>query len=100
MAEEFRREVRNDFQTLLLSRRNEIRHPQPELAVELVYHLVVGAMRELVPTNRQLELDGSTFSTHLIREELAGALLAYLGAPGVFPASEHVSAGDPFDIWG
>jgi AcrR family transcriptional regulator len=68
------------LRTLLLARADQLRHPDPERAVELGFMILVGALRETVlfgevwPNPRAVVDDG-------LARELARSYLAYLGAP-------------------
>jgi AcrR family transcriptional regulator len=68
------------LRALLLARRTELHHPNPERAVELGFIILVGALRETVlfgevwPHPEGVIDDG-------LPKELARAYLAYLGAP-------------------
>jgi AcrR family transcriptional regulator len=68
------------LRTLLLARRDQLRHPHPEQAVELGFMILVGALRETVlfgevwPHPEAVVDDG-------LPNELARLYLAYLGAP-------------------
>jgi AcrR family transcriptional regulator len=68
------------LRALLLARADQIRHPEPERAVELGFMIFVGALRETVLfgevwPNPQGVIDDS------LAHELARSYLAYLGAP-------------------
>ena len=65
---------------LLLSRGEEIRHPDPELAASMGFLMLLAMLRELVlfndSTASALQLDDHTIESELIR-----AYLRYLGSP-------------------
>jgi AcrR family transcriptional regulator len=63
---------------LVLSRRSEIAHPSPDLAVYLGFVMVIGTLREriLFPEGYPTHLP---VSDRLLADELAQAYLAYLG---------------------
>lgn len=88
-AARFRTAVRGDVRRLLLARRSEITHPDPAGAVDLLFAVLVGGVRELV----REELDPET-------GELSRLALSYLrprsqeAAPG--PAEDDM---DFFDVW-
>lgn len=96
LAREFHAHVLDTLRGLLLARRKEISHPDPERAVELGYRIVVGAMREL--------LDPRGDAEELERDELVGELslvwLGYLGVGGRREATEPDGTVDFFDPWG
>jgi hypothetical protein len=91
----FRSQVIGDVAEILLARRDEIAHPDPELAVRL----------GLLATAGMIEADRSADDGPLPREilvsEATNLLLRYLtvsiSAPAQVKASEEV---DFFDIWG
>jgi hypothetical protein len=91
----FRSRVIGDVAEILLARRDEIAHPDPELAVRL----------GLLATAGMIEADRSADDGPLPREilvsEATNLLLRYLtvsiSAPAQVKASEEV---DFFDIWG
>jgi AcrR family transcriptional regulator len=68
------------LRTLLLARSDQLRHPNPERAVELGFMILVGALRETLlfgevwPDPQGVVDDG-------LPKELARVYLAYLGAP-------------------
>jgi AcrR family transcriptional regulator len=99
------RRILDDLGRLLLTRGQEITHPDPQLAVRLGYRMLIGGIQELLerrrtpgaPDERRAPID-----TDLLVTELTRSYLAYLGA--LDPASggraaTPVDPGDPFDIW-
>jgi len=89
---------------LLLARREEITHPEPEAAVRFGYRMVVGAVREFLEMEDARALSRVGGSDSLMPEnlglELARAWVGYL-SPGAgsqdFPSGGEV---DFFDPWG
>lgn len=83
-ARQVNAEYINRLKVLMLPRRDQMSHPEPERAIELGYMIVVGALRETVlfgevwPHPERVVDDG-------LSAELARVYLAYLGAP--LPAS-------------
>src|SRR5262245_51000996 len=63
---------------LLLSRRSEIRHPDPELAVRLGLFMVGAACREKILFGGASHAAATEVSDHKLIAELAHALVAYL----------------------
>jgi AcrR family transcriptional regulator len=106
--EAFRAHVRKGLVDLLLSRRSEIRHEAPELAVRVALEAVVGVvdaeLQGSVPDPREADaLPGTSTSSRarLGREELViecrSLVLGYLtGDPGGGPEGRV----DFFDVWG
>lgn len=68
------------LRALLLARREQLQHPNPERAVELGFMILVGALRETVLFGEVWPSPESVVDDGLARE-LARAYLAYLGAP-------------------
>lgn len=67
------------LKALLMARREELRHPQPERAIELGFIMLLGAVRETVLFG-EVWRTSDILSDDLDRE-LARAYLCYLGAP-------------------
>lgn len=63
----------------LASHRDDIRHPQPDRAIELGFMMLLGAVRELVLFGEVWQQNGIAGDD--LDRELARAYLAYLGAP-------------------
>lgn len=96
LARDFHVHVLGSLRPLLLARRAEILHPDPERAVALGYRIVVGAMRELLdPVGDAVQPD----KDDLVRE-LSLAWLGYLGGGQRPEAAAAQGAVDFFDPWG
>jgi hypothetical protein len=76
------RHVQGKLQQLLLERRREIAHPDPQRAIAFGLLLVDGATREAILFGEAARLPGKP-SDAVLRRELCTAWLAYLGVnPG------------------
>lgn len=74
----FRHNVIARFTSLLLEFRDDIVHPDPELAAELCVQLAIGFMEQTLSAGR-LRAGGEPLPEGRIEEELERALRAYLG---------------------
>jgi AcrR family transcriptional regulator len=74
----FRRDVAARFVALAAPRRQEIRHPQPELAVELGVQLAFGLMQQAVILG-EVRAGGRVLDDADLVEEITRNFLAYLG---------------------
>jgi AcrR family transcriptional regulator len=74
---------------VLLERRPEIRHPEPEAAIELGYAAVSGAVR--------LRPEGWT--DERLKDELTRLWLAYLGRPNAGRGDDRQGGVDFFEVW-
>lgn len=104
----FRRHVRDTAQTLLLARRADVRHPDPELAVDLGLRAVTGALRDLEEARRAAahpEPDpgppgaSDPSGPERIARELARLLAAYLTSARDEDAARGRDV-DFFEVWG
>ena len=68
------------LQPLLLQRRDEIHHPEPEVAARFAFRVVLGVLKETVLFAGP-EAHGVPRSDELLSEELGRVFLAYLGVP-------------------
>lgn len=92
-GESFRRHITDDVRSLVTARRDEVGHPDPALAVDVLLRTLMGAVRELAPVRGDA----------VIVAELTRVALAYLDSPrGADDASPDPdgAAMDFFDIWG
>ena len=87
----FRKRLLNGISELLLARRDEIDHLQPELAVRLGLLAVLGVVDAEDPTS------GKALPRPVIVKEATDLLLGYLVPAGPPGSSEGVEF---FDIWG
>lgn len=74
----FRREVAARFAALAASRRDEIRHPDPELAVDLGVQLAFGLMQQDVILG-EVRAAGRALGDAELVDEITRNFLAYLG---------------------
>lgn len=90
-AARFRTTVREDVRRLLLARRTDITHPDPPGAVDLLFTVLVGGVRELLHEASEPEVD-----------ELSRLALSYLRprAEATGPAGPDRGEMDFFDVWG
>lgn len=94
----FRRHVLRGLAQLLLERRVEITHPNPEVAVRLALAALSGAVEAGDPST------GDAFERELLIREGQALLLAYLAGSAPSPAAsvteEEEGDVDFFDVWG
>jgi AcrR family transcriptional regulator len=76
----FRRDVVRRFTALMLQFREQITHPDPELAADLSVQLAIGFMEQTLASGR-LRVAGELLPEGRIEEELERALRSYLGLP-------------------
>jgi len=89
-AGRFRAVVRSDVRRLFLDRRDDVTHPDPEGAVDLLFTVLVGGVRELVREGVDPDTD-----------ELARLALSYLRPqPEASGTPEGDGDMDFFDVWG
>jgi hypothetical protein len=88
---------------LLLERRADITHPEPEDAVPFGYRVVVGAIREFLDVAEARTLasgDGAQVSDRSgLGPELARLWIGYLSPRSISPEDDE-GAVDFFDPWG
>jgi AcrR family transcriptional regulator len=78
-AVRFRDRVSNRMSQLLLQRREEFRHPDPLVAIDLAVQLAFGLMFQLVLTG-ELRAGGRVLSDAVLKRELQVNFLRYLGS--------------------
>lgn len=78
-AARFRADITRRVATLLLRRRDALRHPDPELAIDLGVQFAVALMLQLVLVG-EVRAAGRVFSDLEIQRELERNFLAYIGA--------------------
>jgi AcrR family transcriptional regulator len=88
-AAAFRERIAEDVRALLLDRRDEIAHPDPERAVDTLLRVLVGAARELREGAEEPE----------VTRELVRMALGYLVSPGTETPPDRTTV-DFFDVWG
>jgi AcrR family transcriptional regulator len=77
----FRDRVSNRIGELLLRRRDEFRHPDPLVAIDLAVQLAFGLMFQLVLTG-ELRAGGRVLSDPELKKELQVSFLRYLASDG------------------
>ena len=77
----FRASVIDRFAALVLRRRDQIAHPEPELAAELGAQMVFALMDQAVILG-ELRVGGEPLPDERVAEELERSFLAYLGITG------------------
>ena len=83
----FRRNVSERVVALLLARSDEIRHPDPELAIDLGVQLAFGIVHQLVIFG-EIRVGARRLSDRELERELTRNVLAYLDSPGPVHRSE------------
>jgi AcrR family transcriptional regulator len=76
----FRRDVSRRFCALLLTRREEISHPEPGTAIDLGVQLAFGLMHQMVAFG-DIRVGDRRLSDAELVDELTRNFLAYVGAP-------------------
>jgi AcrR family transcriptional regulator len=84
----FRRRVSDRIAALLLGRRAEIGHPDPELAIELGVQLAFGLMHQFVVFG-EVRAGGRRLSESALVEELTRSLCAHLGVRAPEPGGRR-----------
>lgn len=94
--------IRSDLVRLLQRHRGEIRHREPDFAVEFGLRLVLGGAREIMAAEGEADADASGVPERAL-EELARVFGGYLSgemergpADARPPVEEEI---DPFDVW-
>jgi AcrR family transcriptional regulator len=89
----FRREVSARFVALLHSRREDLAHPEPDVAVDLAVQLVFGLMHQMIVFG-EVRVGDRRLGEDEIAEELVRSVLGYLGwsAPTAATPSETIEA--------
>ena len=95
-ADRFHEAVLVTLRFHLTARREEMDHPDPDLAIELGYRAVVGGVREVMEQARE----GEGPDDELLGRELARCYLAYLLGEGLADRLEKEGQVDFFDTWG
>ena len=78
-GQRFRRDVSRRFCDLLLTRRDAIRHPDPELGIDLGVQLAFGLMHQMVVFG-EIRAGGRRLTDADLVDELTRNFLAYVGA--------------------
>ncbi len=92
----FHQTVLEALRTHLGKRREEMDHPNPDVAIELGYRAVVGGIREVM----EQAGEGEGPDDKLLGTELARCYLAYLLGEGLADRLEKEGEVDFFDTWG
>ncbi len=79
VGKDFRTRVIQRFALLMLRQRQQIRHPDPELAAELAAQMVFGLLDQLVWWG-ELNVASRVLSDEQTEDELVRNVIAYLGA--------------------
>lgn len=77
----FRRQVSRRILALLMTRREEIGHPDPEVAIDLCVHFAFGLMNQAVVFG-EIRAGSRRLTDRDLERELERAFLAYLGVDG------------------
>lgn len=102
VARTFHGAVMADLRRLLLWRRTEIGHPNPELAVDLGYRMLIASLKELVSLEHQLDFGAPVYGSDVLQSELSRLFVSYLVGtekPASGPVEHALDFVDPFDIW-
>ncbi len=75
----FRRQVSEQVCALMLTRRDQLHHPDPELAVDLAVQLAFGLVQQVVIFG-EIRAGGRRLSDDELVEELTKNVLSYVGA--------------------
>ena len=92
----FHQTVLEALRAHLGERRDEMDHPDPDVAIELGYRAVVGGIREVM----EQAGEGEEPDEQLLGTELARCYLAYLLGEGLGDRLEKEGEVDFFDTWG
>jgi AcrR family transcriptional regulator len=93
--ERFRGELVGSLETLLLEHSSHMDHPEPQLAVRLGLHAVLGAIE--VGLERPGDAEGRPLEREIVLHECTELLLRYLVGGSADRSSEPVEF---FDVWG
>jgi len=94
--ERFRRHLIDSLEMLLLERRAEMEHPNPELAVRLGLSAVMGVIDAGLTLHDEAGA-GADVSREELTQECTGLLLGYLAGSTGGGGTEPVEF---FDVWG
>jgi AcrR family transcriptional regulator len=74
----FRRGVSERISSLLLERRGELDHPDPEVAIEIVVQMSIGLLQQM-SLSGDLHVDGRRITDDRIVDEISRIFLTYIG---------------------
>jgi AcrR family transcriptional regulator len=74
----FRRSVSEHISSLLLDRRNELGHPDPEVAIEIVVQMAIGLLQQMALSG-DFRVDGRRLSDDRIVDEITRNFISYVG---------------------
>jgi AcrR family transcriptional regulator len=88
-AMRFRERVVRGFRSLLLARRDEMRHPDPELAMDLALEGAFAFMQSRILSGGRPLVAGPLIDDTRLERELVRQFLAYVGIDAGNPARPH-----------
>jgi AcrR family transcriptional regulator len=74
----FRRSVSERVSSLLLDRRDELDHPDPEVAIEVVVQMAIGLLQQMALSG-DFRVDGRRLGDDRIVDEITRIFIAYVG---------------------
>jgi AcrR family transcriptional regulator len=74
----FRRSVSEHISSLLLDRRDELGHPDPEVAIEIVVQMAIGLLQQMALSG-DFRVDGRRLSDDRIVDEITRNFISYVG---------------------
>ena len=74
----FRRSVSEHISSLLLDRREELDHPEPEVAIEIVVQMAIGLLQQMALSG-DFRVDGRRLGDDRIVDEIARIFITYVG---------------------
>jgi AcrR family transcriptional regulator len=74
----FRRRVSEHISSLLLDRREELDHPDPEVAIEVVVQMAIGLLQQMALSGA-FHVDGRRLSDDRIVDEITRNFISYIG---------------------
>jgi len=74
----FRRSVSEHISSLLLGRRDELDHPEPEVAIEVVVQMAIGLLQQMALSG-DFHVAGRRLSDDRIVEEITRNFISYIG---------------------
>jgi AcrR family transcriptional regulator len=74
----FRRSVSEHISSLLLDRRDELGHPDPDVAIEIVVQMAIGLLQQMALSG-DFRVDGRRLSDDRIVDEITRNFISYVG---------------------